>query len=503
VEKDDKQQFDFIVIGSGIGGVSAATYLVKAGYSVLVLERHYRPGGYTHSFSRKEYTFDSAVRIVAGAQKNGLMNKLLQKMNINDLESIELKEVYTAVYPEHIVNVKAGIEGIINSYSAVFPNDRSSIIKLISEMQEIYDCTIELLENENPIDIFADTLYNKYIKVTFQEFLEKFIDNPKLLYSLQAMCGYFGASPENGSAAYFSYAIMSFFVEGAYYIKGSFQKLSLRIIKEFEKSGGHIKLNAEVEKIICDNNQVEGVKLKNGLQYKCNQIIYNGDFTNLVNHLVGRDKFPERYIKRSSKIDIAMSAYEVFIVTDLNMKDFSISHETFIYDSYKYGEIYEQHKGKAEGMNIHGVAISCPTLVDNSLCPEGHHLLVISTMVASEKERNWSSVKQLYTVELIKIVEKVIPELSKHIIYLEAATPNTMHRYTLNTNGSCYGWEQNYLQTQYRPKQKTPIKGLYLSGHWTEPGGGIVAAMLSGYKISNKLIRDSENVNVKRELEIL
>ncbi len=496
LRKNNEQQFDFIIIGSGISGLSSAIYLAQAGYSVLILERHYRPGGYTHSFTRKGCCFDSAVRIVAGAQKNGLLNRLLKKMNIEDLEFIELDEIYTAVYPEHKIKAKTGIQGLINSYSEVFPDDIKCITNLIVEMEKIYYSTIELLENENPVNIFSDSLYNKYIGVSFQNFLEGYVENPNLLYSLQAMCGYFGASPNNGSAAYFSYAIMSFFIEGAYYIKGSFQNLSLRILKELKKYNGHVLLNCEVEKIICNDNRVSGVKLIGGTQYKCNEIIYNGDYKNLIGNLISADRFPERYIKRSLKINIAMSAFEVFIITDLNWEEFSLSHETFVYDSYDYGEIYEMHKKiREEDLNIHGIAISCPTLVDSSLCPEGNHLLIISTAVAFKIEKNWDSVKVRYMDELIKFAEKVIPGLSNHIVYLEAATPKTMHRYTLNTEGSCYGWEQNYSQIQYRPKQKTPIKGLYLTGHWTDPGGGVVSAMLSGYKIANRLIKEETKVD--------
>lgn len=498
MKKDHKRKFDYIVIGSGIGGLSSAIYLAQAGYSVLILERHNRPGGYTHSFMRKECCFDSAVRIVAGANKNGLLNRLLKKMNIEDLESVELEEIYTAVYPKHKIKVRSGIQGLIRSYSEAFTNDVECITNLIAEMEKIYYSTIELLENENPISIFTNSLYSKYMQISFQDFLEEYVENPELIYCLQSMCGYFGASPKNGSAAYFSYAIMSFFIEGAYYIKGSFQKLSLRIIKELKRYNCQILLNSEVEKIICDNNIVSGVRLIDGTQYECNKIIYNGDYKSLIGNLISTEKFPDRYIKRSLKMNIAMSAFEVFIITDLKMEEFSLSHENFVYNLYNYSEIYEKHKKIREGeIDLSGIAISCPTLVDGSLCPEGNHLIIISTAVSLEIEKNWNSVKVLYMDVMIKLAEKVIPGLSNHILYSEAATPKTMHRYTLNTDGSSYGWEQNFSQIQYRPKQKTPIKGLYLVGHWTDPGGGVVSAMLSGYKIANKLIKEEMKLGIE------
>ncbi|EGT4625350.1 TPA: NAD(P)/FAD-dependent oxidoreductase [Clostridioides difficile] len=488
----DNTRYDYIIVGAGVGGLSAAVYLAQAGYSVLVLEQHYKPGGYTHSFTRKGCTFDSAVRVVAGAKGNGLLSKMLEKMCINDLECLELDNVYTAVYPELTVHVKAGVEGLINSYSNSFPDDKNDIIRLAEEMSNIYYETISLLENDNPIAVFSDSLYSKYINVPFITFLEKFVKNERLRYCLQAMCGYFGTSPKDGSAAYFSYAIMSFFIEGTYYIKGSFQKLSLRMVDELEKNGGKILFNSAVKKILCDidSNEAYGVELNTGKQYCAAEVIYNGDFNRLRNELVGEEFFPNRYLKRCSQINVAMSAFEVFIITDLDMRKSSLSHETFVYDLYSYTDVYEAHKSKKQGkMDIHGISLACPTLEDSSLCSEGEHLLIISTMFGFMIEENWDKVKQNYTNKLLEFAEKIVPNLRNHILYLEAATPKTMNRYTLNSQGSCFGWEQNYRQLQYRPKQKTPIKGLYLVGHWTEPGGGVVAAMLSGYKLANKLLK--------------
>jgi phytoene dehydrogenase-like protein len=109
-----KDQYDVIVIGAGMGGLSAAAYLGQQGYSVLVAERHYYAGGYAHSFKRNKYTFDAAVRIVAGAEKHGLLHELLDKAGLaGALPFIQLPEVFTAIYPEHRFTVPRHAEGLI------------------------------------------------------------------------------------------------------------------------------------------------------------------------------------------------------------------------------------------------------------------------------------------------------------------------------------------------------------------------------------------------------
>lgn len=489
IKKDG--QYDYIIVGSGIGGLSVATYLSNEGYSVLVLERHNKPGGYTHSFTRKGCLFDSAVRIVAGAKEQGLLSSLLKKMDIMDLEVVELNKVYKAVYPEHTIDVKAGVQGLIDAYTSVFPDEYNNIVALVNEMKEVYYCTISLLENNNPLNMLSDPLVEKYSDKSFQEFLQGFTENDHLIYSLQAMCGYFGASPENGSAMYFSYAIMSFFIEGAYYIKGSFQNLAKKLVVKIESNKGIIILNTEVIKIEIEENQVRGVLCKDGRFFESKNVISNGDYRRLIYELIGADKFPVRYLKRQGKMNPAMSVFEVFIITDLEIENYNLSHETFVYDDYNYSKIYDLHKKlENEEKDIQGIAIACPTLADKKLAPENHHTIILSTILPYHAHDDWSSVKDKYARKLIQIAEKVIPELSKNIVYMEAASPKTMERYTLNSFGSSYGWEQNQGQAQYRPKQKTPIQGLYLVGQWTEPGGGIVSVALSGFKLANKLINE-------------
>ena len=92
------------------------------------------------------------------------------------------------------------------------------------------------------------------------------------------------------------------------------------------------------------------------------------------------------------------------------------------------------------------------------------------------------------------MAEQAIPELGAHLDYVESGTPLTMERFTNNSQGATYGWEQNMKQMTSRPQLGTPINGLFIAGHWTDPGGGVVSAVLSGYKLYQKIIQESEHL---------
>ena len=116
------------------------------------------------------------------------------------------------------------------------------------------------------------------------------------------------------------------------------------------------------------------------------------------------------------------------------------------------------------------------------MAPEGHHIITIYVPTPySIKGIDWNEKKQEFIRRLIDVTEKVIPGLKKNIVLTESATPETLLRYTGNTNGSVGGWAYTPEADFSRPPNKTPIEGLFLAGHWTFPGVGTSSVMQSGW----------------------
>ena len=132
--------YDAIIIGSGIGGLSCAAYLARNGQKVIVLEKHNVPGGYATSFKRGEYTFDSAFHMLDGVGKGQLWRSYFDKCGIEDsVEFIKLKYSFRIIFPEHDIRLPSGnLPEVINVLEQNFPNEKEGIQSLFKEMINIY-----------------------------------------------------------------------------------------------------------------------------------------------------------------------------------------------------------------------------------------------------------------------------------------------------------------------------------------------------------------------------
>ncbi len=491
-----KSRYDVIVIGSGVGGLTAASLLAKSGKSVLVIEAHDRPGGYAHGFNRKRYHFDSGVHLTSGCGKHGyqggqVIYKVITSLGITDqIEFIPVNPFSQACYPDFTARLPTSIDGFVGTLGQYFPDEAQGLKNLV-------DLCLQITEEVAKADeVMADSgffsqieaklpAFNQYRKFTLTEVCQGFINDPKLLSLFATNWPYLGLPPSQVSFVYWATMLIGYLVDGAYYCKGGFQKYADGLVHGLLKNKGDIVFKTWVKKIEIEKQTVKGIITDSGQRIGADAVISNADMRQTVTDLVGIEFFPKRYLQRLDRMRHSLSIFAVYIATDLPIHELGFAQEAFCYQS----EDHEENFATIEQGELSFISITIPTLTDSSLAPAGEHVLMITTLLPYQKREIWKQLKPVVVEQMLDRAECYIPGLKEHLLFVDAGSPETMRRYTQNHQGAAYGWDVTPDQIgPGRISNRSPVSGLYYAGHWTTPGGGVYGVSVSGMQTAQQVL---------------
>ncbi len=487
-EEASRDAYDAIVVGSGLGGLTSAALLARAGRRVLVVERHDRPGGYAHAFRRRRYYFDSAVHLVAGCEaapgtEGGVLHRVLGALGVRDrCEFVRVDPCYRVEWPGFALDVPTGLEHFVEAHAERFPRAAKGIrgfaedcLGIVGEAERA-----DLESAAGPLNHPEHfPLLLRYRRATLGQVLSHHVEDPAARAALAALWPYLGLPPARVSFLYFATMLMSYVAEGAYFCRGTFQSLADAVAAALKLHGGELLLRSVVRRIEVEGGRVAGVVLENGQRIAAPLVVSNADARQTIEELVGEQHFPTRYTRRLQGMTPSISGFVVYAATSLDLGAAGLAHETFSYP----GTDHEAHAASGLAGAPGWLSMTVPTLADPTLAPAGEHLLVLTTLVAYRTGTSWAERKQHLVEALLQQVERRLPGLTRALRFAEGATPRTLERYTRNQAGAMYGFEMTPAQVgPGRLENETPLPGLFLAGHWTRPGGGVVGVVQSGLR---------------------
>jgi all-trans-retinol 13,14-reductase len=475
-------EYDTIIVGSGIGGLTCGALLSKRGYKILVLEQHYQVGGYCSSFQRKGFVFNTGVEDVAGIWDGGTGNFLLKELGLKR-EDYFVKNTTKYIFKGNEIDSR-NPEQFMKLLSEIFPDEKQSISVFFDETQKAYQESRKEakiygtpLPAELIVKVFGKRkllnypkehpLFCDWLSKTYKEKLDEYFSDKDLKAFLCALLVYVGTDPEKTSANSALQAVVSFYFQGGYFPKGGAQRFANALKESIENSAGKVLLKHRVDEILVEKGRACGVRYGDRI-YLAPVVVSNANGKSTFLELVGKDTLNKEFTEFIRSLKMSPSCFMVFLGLDLDLS----SYPSLI-------------KNLDEGY-----AIVINSNADPSLAPEGKTSLSLITFAnyhdfPERGTAEYVKKKKEFAENLIKKAEKVIPDLSKHIIVQDTATPKTFERYTFMPEGAIYDFDQS-IGTK-RPCFKTPLKGLYLAGAATFPGGGIEAVVISGIICANDI----------------
>lgn len=472
---------DVVVIGSGLGGLSAAALLARAGLRVAVVERNEHPGGYAQAFRRGPYLFDPAIHFTLDAGPGGFTPAMLAHLGVSDqVTFVSTGHTYHAYFPGVTVEVAQGRQACLETHQRMFPKDADGLARLFDMRKALFAQLAALPQKVGPNALedalAAAPLVFRYRMSTLGDVLGEYLNDPACRAAIGSVWPYLGSPPSR-----LSFLLVNQMGEalhaGAYYALGSFQTLVDALVSAIEHNGGEVLLGSAVSRIVIENDRASGVEIAGGRVVKARAVISNADATQTFGELVGWDELPDKLRRRLDRSQLSPSAFALYGVLHADPREMGLAHENFVFTTWDHDQTWADIQAARPG----GIWVSVPTMVDPSLAPEGVHLAAVTSLAPARADGTWKDIRGDYTKLLMNAVEQQIPGMRDAFEVIDIATPDTLHRYTLGRGGAAYGWANIPSQTaSKRLAHRTPLDGLFLSSHWAEEGTSSLRVLTSG-----------------------
>ncbi|HTQ66834.1 MAG TPA: NAD(P)/FAD-dependent oxidoreductase [Puia sp.] len=501
-----KSYYDVVVIGSGVGGLTAAALLSKAGFSVCVLEKETRIGGYLAGFRRGNFMFDTAIHWLNQCAPDGLVGKLFDALGNDHPIAVPQTRIRRYKGDSYDYLLTNNPDQFKKRLIDEFPHEKKGIEKFFHAAKRLgnsFKRFNDIFRTEETMS-FVERIKNKsrllkfalpfipYISYTGEKGLKKglnrffrdenihkiFTGETELLSCLipigWAYFGDFQSPPRGGSQ--------------------TIPQWLQHIINYY---GNPVCLKAPVTKILLDGDRCTGVSFKyNNTDHSIasKYVIAACDVEALYERMLPENAVPDRMKNNLRRAELYSSSVTVSIALDCATEDLGFDEEMIHVACEKLP--FDAH---SSGDPLKGeISILAPSLRDKSLAPSGNGTLTLYMPAFMDYKNNWltekdqngnyirgeeyKKLKNEIAEVLIKRVEEILKiELRPHILFYEVATPVTHWRYTGNRNGSIMGAKPGRINMQLKVAHyRAPVKNLILGGHWAELGGGVPIAVKAG-----------------------
>jgi all-trans-retinol 13,14-reductase len=495
--------WDAIVVGSGIGGLGVASLLgAKLGKRVLVLERHYTAGGFTHTFHRPGYEWDVGVHYIGQATGRTGLAAMFSEVLGAAVSWAPLGNVYdVVVLGDRRYEYLAGRERWRDRMVEYFPAERQAIDRYLAAVRSaLKRSTLYWAEKIVPPAVSAVAgwamrrPFLRYAERTTREVLESLTRNQELIAVLTGQWGDYGLPPAQSSFGMHAILATHYF-DGACYPVGGASTIAAAAVRRIEQQGGDVLINAEVSSIMMDGGRAARVRTAGGREFRAPLVISDAGLRTTL-HLLPTE-LPGRAVLERSASRLHGSASHIALYVGLDVDDASLvlpKSNMWVYPDADYEGALTRFASDLDAP-IPLAFLSFPSAKDPAFASKypRRSTIEVVTVAPYETFERWAgqpwrrrgvdyeAVKSRVRQRLLDILYSQVPQVRGHVAVAELSTPLTTRHFTNYQRGEMYGIAHDPARFAERSlKPRTPVPGLWLTGQ-DVCTCGVGGALAGGY----------------------
>ena len=494
-------KFDAIVIGSGIGGLTAAASLARhGGKRVLVLERHYTPGGYTHSFTRPGYEWDVGVHYIGQVGVRGALRPAWDYLTEGRLEWAPLPEVYDRIYlGDSAYDYVTGTGRFIARMKDYFPGEAAAIEGYVERVRSCSRAGAPFyLERALP------SLASRFVGGAMRRALLRDADrttaqvlgsltrNRELTAVLTGQYGDYGLPPSQSSFAMHA-AVTGHYFGGGYFPIGGASAIARGIAPVIERTGGMICVSADVSSVLIEGGRATGVKMADGRELRAPIVISDAGAANTFGRLVPREHFPRELLDGISAVGGSfgyLCLYLGFRHTDAELG--LDGTNLWIYPDADHDGNAARFLADPEAP-LPVVYVSFPSAKDPTFAARYPGRSTVDVIVPCrydwfstwegtrwmKRGADYQARKERFTQRILEALFAKRPQLRGKVDACELSTPVTTRHFSGHPRGELYGLDHSPARYRLPLRARTALPGLFLTGQ-DLISCGVTGALLGG-----------------------
>jgi len=495
-------EYDAIVIGSGMGGLTTAALLSEMGWRVCVLEQHYTAGGYTHSYERNGYEWDVGLHYIGDVGAPTRTRKLFDFLSDGKLQWAPMDNEYDRFYVgDHVYSARAGKTGFRDNLVRQFPDEESAIDAYMELLKQVGGA-LSMFGMGRVMKSWMRTMAAPLLKwktpeVMFQktyDVLSALTDNQDLIAVICGQWGDMGVPPKQSPFMVHAMIARHYLYGGFYPVGGSWQ-IADSIIPKIQSGGGEVFTYAHVEEILVDDDEVRGVRMSDGHEIDCPVVISSAGVDNTFNRLLPDAVATSTGYKRSMEnVRPSVGHLCLYIGLQKTAEELGLPKTNFwIYPHNDYDKALADFVESDEAP-FPVVYISFPSAKDPDYLNRHPGTTTIEIVAPApyglfkewkgstwgQRGEDYEALKDSLSRRLLAHLYDKLPQLEGEIDYHELSTPLSTEWFSAYRHGELYGLDhtpERLQQDWLTPK--TRIGGLWLTGQDILTCG-VTGAMMSG-----------------------